>query len=561
MPHQAPPFPLDEDLRKLLHFSPEDGRIWLADQRMLLVHAASLNSLRHELINTIGPARTRKLMMRAGYTAGERDSLLAQKTRANSPLFDRFAAGPQLHMLEGAVQVITKAFNFNAEKNSFYCAVRWQYSWEAESHLQEHGLQETPMCWMLLGYASGYASTFFQRKILFKETQCVACGQTSCLVEGRMEHEWPDGQDMAADYSPDPILLQLNEQPSQSRVLKTPFQPADEQSFLLGKSPSFRRTVELLEKVAPTQVSVVLTGETGVGKERFARALHAMSPRASKPFIAINCAALPTELIESELFGAEKGAYTGSSATRIGRFERAHGGTLMLDELGELPMPAQAKLLRVLQTGEIERLGSMDTRVVDVRVIAATNIDLEKAVEEGRFRRDLFYRLNVYPVHIPALRERPDDIELLANYLLQKYGIMHGKQVAGLSDRALAALRHHHWPGNVRELENLIQRGLILTAANEFIEAENLFPQADDNTSNLINAKGKLVTARLEQKNINMDNYLDMMLQAGLSLSALENGLLQTSVQRSNGNLAAAARMLGMTRPQLSYRLKQGKQK
>lgn len=364
---------------------------------------------------------------------------------------------------------------------------------------------------------------------------------------------------METDYAPDSMLLQLNELHAQIEVLKTHLQPADEQGFLLGKSPAFKRTMELLEKVAPTQASVVLTGETGVGKERFARALHAMSPRASKSFIAINCAALPTDLIESELFGAEKGAYTGSSTTRIGRFERAHGGTLMLDELGELPMAAQAKLLRVLQTGEIERQGSTETQKVDVRVVAATNVNLEKAVEEGRFRRDLFYRLNVYPVHIPALRERPDDIELLANYLLQKYATVHGKRVAGLSDRALAALRHYHWPGNVRELENLIQRSLILVANNELIDAETLFPQWSEEVGCSIDAKGKLVPTPSTQPD-EIENCLDMMQQKNLSLMSLESKLLQTAVQRNNGNLAAAARMLGMTRPQLSYRIKQHKQ-
>ena len=234
-----------------------------------------------------------------------------------------------------------------------------------------------------------------------------------------------------------------------------------------------------MRKGAGTQVTVLLTGETGVGKERFARALHAMSTRAAKPFVAVNCAALPGELIESELFGAEKGAFTGAGAARQGRFERADGGTLMLDELGELPLPAQAKLLRVLQQGEIERLGGTQVRKVDVRAIVATNVDLKAAVAAGRFRADLMYRLNVYPIRIPPLRERVDDIEPLAAHLLQRFSALHGKSVAGFTDRALDAMRSYAWPGNVRELENLIERGVILASAREPVDVHELFPMLD----------------------------------------------------------------------------------
>jgi transcriptional regulator with GAF, ATPase, and Fis domain len=209
-------------------------------------------------------------------------------------------------------------------------------------------------------------------------------------------------------------------------------------------------------------VSVLLTGETGVGKERFARALHTLSDRAGGPFVAVNCAALPAELIEAELFGVEKGAYTGAHATRAGRFERADGGTLFLDEVGDMPLPAQAKLLRVLQEGEVERLGAEQPRKVNVRLVAATNVDLEAAVAAGRFRRDLLYRLNVYPIAIPALRERTADIAPLAQHLLQRYAAQHHKRLLGFSDRAMAALQAHDWPGNVRELENLVERGVIL---------------------------------------------------------------------------------------------------
>lgn len=547
--------PSDADLRRLVHFSAGDGRIWLSGQRMLLVHAAALHALRRELMNTLGPAQTRRLLLRAGYASGERDALLACQVRPEAAVFEMFAVGLQLHMLEGAVQVTPETFEVDEAGGHFCGRFRWDHSWEVEAQLRDFGPQNEPTCWMLLGYASGYTSAFFKRSVLFKEVQCAACGHSHCRIEGRFAEEWPDAEAMARDYNPDSVLVQLDELQSQVQSLRTQLeQPADDLGRIIGRSRAFEKTVTLLRKAAATDVTVLLTGETGVGKERFARALHAMGARADKPFVAVNCAALPAELIESELFGAEKGAYTGASALRIGRFERAHGGTLLLDELGEMPLPVQAKLLRVLQTGEIERLGGHEARRVDVRVVAATNVDLEKAVEEGRFRRDLLYRLNVYPIRIPSLRERADDIELIALYLLQKYAVRHGKRLAGFTDRALLAMRAHRWPGNVRELENLIERGVILTPSDESVDADILFPHITVQTGATVNARGALertVAAPAAQS----AQLYDTLLHSGLSLEVLEDTLIREAVARAGGNLSAAARTLGLTRPQLSYRL------
>ena len=550
--------PSDADLRNLVRFSTEDGRIWLSSQRMLLLHSASLIALRREMMNTVGPAHTRRLLMRGGYASGERDALLARQIRPTGSLFDMFAIGPQLHRLEGAVRATPQVFDVDEEAGRMRCEVRWDHSWEAEAHQREWGPQSEPACWMLLGYASGFTSAFFRRRVLFKEVQCAACGHSHCLIEGRFEHEWPDGEQMARDYDPDSMLVRIDDLHSQVEALRTGLQPTDQHGPLLGHSRAFQGALDLLQKAAPTQVTVLLTGETGVGKERFASAMHTMSPRAAKPFVAVNCAALPAELIESELFGAEKGAFTGATSARMGRFERANGGTLLLDELGELPLAAQAKLLRVLQSGEVERLGSVKPIKVDVRVIAATNVDLEKAVEEGTFRRDLLYRLNVYPIRIPALRERVDDIELLAMHLLQKFSALHGKPVAGLTDQAISALRSHQWPGNVRELENLMERGLILTAPGELIEVSSLFPQWSDGGRTTVDARGFLTStqdAKAGAEEPQSSSFYDAMQSQGLSLEALEDGLIQEAVQRAGGNLAAAARALGMTGPQLSYRL------
>ena len=554
MPSAAlPPLPPDADLRRLVHFSAGDGRIWLSGQRMLLVHVVALSALRRELMNTLGAAQTRRLLMRAGYASGERDAQLARQVRPEASLFEMFSVGPQLHMLEGSVQVTPQTFELDEAAGHFHGLFRWDHSWEVESHVRDFGPQNDPVCWMLLGYASGYTSAFFHRPVLFKEVQCAACGHGHCMIEGRFAHEWPDGDAMARDYDAESMLVKLDELQSQVQTLRTQLQPADELGPLVGRSHAFEQTVALLRKAAQTQVTVLLTGETGVGKERFARALHAMGARSDKPFVAVNCAALPAELIESELFGAEKGAYTGAAATRIGRFERAHGGTLMLDELGELPLPAQAKLLRVLQSGEIERLGGTQVRKVDVRVVAATNVDLEKAVAEGRFRRDLLYRLNIYPIRIPPLRERTDDIELIAMHLLQKFAVQHGKRMAGFTDRALLAMRAHAWPGNVRELENLIERGVILTPSDESVDADLLFPHITVQPGATLNAAGTLEHAAAPTAQATQ--LYDQLQSSGLTLEALEDTLIREAVARAGGNLSAAARALGLTRPQLSYRL------
>ena len=555
MSTSLPPLPSDADLRRLVQFSSSDGRIWLAGQRMLLLHASALASLRRELMQSIGHEKTRRLLMRTGYAAGESDAALARQVRSDAPMFSMFSVGPQLHMLEGAVQVTPIKFSQDMAKNEFEGLYRWDHSWEVETHMRDFGLQDHPVCWMLLGYATGYTSAFFGRRILFKEIQCTACGHDHCLIEGRFKTDWPDGEEMEADYAPDAMLIELQNLKQQVEVMRDNLPPEDDVGPLLGRSKSFKAATDLLRKAAGTQVTVLLTGETGVGKERFARALHALSDRATQPFIAINCAALPPDLIESELFGAEKGAYTGSAAARPGRFERADGGTLMLDELGELPLPVQSKLLRVLQDGVVERLGGTATKRVNVRVVAATNVDLQVAVAQGKFRQDLLYRLNVYPIRVPALRERLEDIEILAMHLLKRFSERHNKGLAGFSDRALDALRHHDWPGNVRELENLIERGVILTGAGEWVDVECLFPgypaKSSHSTDSVVSKTGRLSKGSSHQGQALLNELVDRQ----LSLTNMESMLIHEAVERSNGNISAAARLLGLTRPQLSYRL------
>ncbi|MGH7795329.1 MAG: sigma 54-interacting transcriptional regulator [Candidatus Binatia bacterium] len=248
---------------------------------------------------------------------------------------------------------------------------------------------------------------------------------------------------------------------------------------IIGQSAPLRELLEKLEQVAPTDATVLIRGETGTGKELLARAIHNRSRRKSRPLVKVNCGAIPSGLVESELFGHEKGAFTGATQRRIGRFELADGGTIFLDEVTELPVDTQVKLLRVLQEGDFERVGSSHTIKVNVRVIAATNRNLQDAVRKGSFRADLFYRLNVFPLEVPALRERPEDIPLLVNFFLSKFAKGLGKEIRGVSQRSMQSLSRYSWPGNIRELQNIIERAVVL-AKGPVVQIDESMLRADE---------------------------------------------------------------------------------
>lgn len=266
---------------------------------------------------------------------------------------------------------------------------------------------------------------------------------------------------------------------------------------IIGDSAALTSALEKLNAVASTNTSVLLLGESGTGKERFAKAIHKLSVRPNKPFVTVNCAALPVSLIESELFGHERGAFTGANQRRMGKFEQASGGTIFLDEIGDLPPEAQIKLLRVLQEREIERLGNSAIIKIDVRVIAATNRNLEKEVAEGKFRLDLYYRLNIFPIELPPLRNHKEDIPSLVQHFLTQYSQSLQKRVTGISQQALATLERYDWPGNVRELEHVIERSVILAQTNEITEIE----LPNDNNLTSLAAAGALETLEELERN------------------------------------------------------------
>ena len=299
---------------------------------------------------------------------------------------------------------------------------------------------------------------------------------------------------------------------------------------IVGTSNKMAEVFRMIERVSETDVTVLIRGESGTGKELVANAIHFNSRRASQPFVALNCAALPEALVESELFGHEKGAFTSAIDQRIGKFERAHGGTLFLDEIGTLNATAQAKLLRVLQERAFERIGGRRTIRVDVRIIAATNKDLEKAIGEGTFREDLYYRLNVFPIFMPPLRERKTDVLLLADHFVEKYSRKHGKDVRRISTPAIDTLVQYHWPGNVRELENCMERAVLLSN-DHVIHSTHLPPTLQTGVES-----GTLPSLSFED-----------------AMRHFERELLIDALKNSRGNMAEAARILKTTERIISY--------
>ncbi|MBI3014610.1 MAG: sigma 54-interacting transcriptional regulator [Candidatus Tectomicrobia bacterium] len=309
---------------------------------------------------------------------------------------------------------------------------------------------------------------------------------------------------------------------------------------IIGQALSLRESLTLSRKVAPTETTVLVTGESGTGKEVLARAIHYASPRAEGPFLTVSCAALPDTLLESELFGHERGAFTGADRQKPGRVELAAGGTLFLDEIGELPQPLQAKLLRVLQTHEFERLGGTRTLQADVRVIAATNRDLEKAVEAGRFREDLYYRLNVFRIHLPPLRERGNDVLLLADHFVRTLAARMGKAETGISQDARELLLAYPWPGNIRELQNAVERALIVSEGGLLTAAQ----------------LGVVSTREPIAPRVSSADSTDVPSLPEGSFAHMEKRLVLEALRKARGNKSKAAKLLGLTRSQLYTRLK-----
>jgi len=311
---------------------------------------------------------------------------------------------------------------------------------------------------------------------------------------------------------------------AENRKLKAELADLKNERSIVGQSPALQEALDLVRQVADSDATVLLTGESGTGKELFARMIVELSDRAADPFVTVNCAALPESILESELFGYEEGAFTGADESKPGRFEAADGGTVLLDEIGELSPEVQVKLLRVLQEGSFERLGANQTTEVDVRVIAATHVDLEEAMRNGEFREDLYYRLNVVNIHIPPLRHRLEDVPLLAEHFLDHYREKNDREISGMSREALDALRDYNWPGNVRELENVVERAVVLDKDDAI--------DIDDLPEHIVSHDG--------------ENQQYISVPVGTPLEEVERRVLHETLKMTDGNKKLAAKLLGI---------------
>lgn len=463
----------DLDLRDLFEVDPRGGVMRLAGERAVILDAVALGLLRRTLVDTLGTSGARSILTQFGYAHGHR---VAQTMKTAFPWDSEREwqlAGARLHKLQGFV--IPEAVVGSRE----FVEAIWHDSYEAEQHLIHLGRSDTPVCWSQVGFVSGYLSYAYAREIYCIETRCRGKGDAVCHMISRPREEW--GDELAehlpfyAKASLDAALahattaLKKAERQLRSRAQQlASFRAGDEPA----RSPAMSKVLALAERVAHVDSTVLVTGESGVGKERLARFIHEHSARASRALVAINCGALPETLLESELFGHVKGAFTGATQDRPGLFEAATGGTLFLDEIGEVSPAMQVKLLRVLQEQEVRRVGENVARRVDARVIAATNRNLRDEVAAGRFREDLYYRLHVIEIAVPPLRDRAEDILPIARALLAAVATRTRSKVTSFTPRAVEQLHRYPWPGNVRELENAIERATVLATGTRIDVAD-----------------------------------------------------------------------------------------
>jgi len=366
------------------------------------------------------------------------------------------------------------------------------------------------------------------------------------VASNSVAYNFPDAQWPEPAYNPWYVsATDVDEKKSAEQQLRNEIlvlrEEIDESSMfeeIVGSSQAVRQLLKQVEKVAPSDSTVLIQGKTGTGKELVARALHRRSRRANRPFIRVNCAAIPQSLIASELFGHEKGAFTGALQRRVGRFEAANGGTLFLDEVGELPMETQIALLRVLQEKEFERVGSNHPVSVDVRVIAATNRDLRAAVAAGTFRADLYYRLNVFPIRVPSLNEREEDIPLLVEYFVARYAKESGKRIRHIGKETLQRLRSYQWPGNIRELQNIVERAVILSETDTFVvdeswlKSESAEPSSKRGLSTLEDGEAEMIEAALADTHGRVSGPSGAAAKLGIPRQTLESKIRRLGINK-----------------------------
>jgi transcriptional regulator with PAS, ATPase and Fis domain len=509
--------------------------------------------MRKELVDTLGLETARRVLLRFGFADGYHDAAtLRPRSKWSSPV-DGLRAGAVLHTLEGIVRVDVGRIEYDEETGRFEEEVSWHDSYEAEQHVHHYGRSAAPVCWSLAGYWSGFASACLGKEIYFRETACAGEGARHCSAVGRDARSWGDELDgIRAEFQAatlgheverlrDVVTKRLKELDRRERLIERRERELDllrervrrhaaAKAFVAG-SKAMQHVLELAARVAPLDTTVLVYGESGTGKEFVVRLIHDQSPRAAGPFVSINCAALTEALLESELFGHVRGAFTGAVRDKAGLFEVAGGGTIFLDEIGEVAPTVQAKLLRALQEREIRRVGGERSIRVDARVVAATNRDLLAAVQAGRFREDLYFRLGAFIITVPPLRERREDIPALVHSFLVRTAARLKKDVRAVSADAMSALMAYPWPGNVRELEHAVERAVILANAAS-IRLRDLPPA---------------VTEKARPRS--GDDTLD--------LRALERISIERALERFGGNRRRAAEALNVSTVTLWRKMKQ----
>lgn len=541
---------LDLSLDELLEFRADGGILRFAGQRALLLDAVALGLLRKELVELLGLDAARGVMTRFGYAHGWRTAETLEHSLPWVSPEEWRVAGGRLHRLQGVVTFEPVHPSKRSSPPGLAEAI-WRDSYEAEQHLLHLGEAEQAVCWSLCGFASGYLSRAHERPVFCVETQCRGRGDPLCRM-------WADEREALIEQGHGQALVYYEQRElddalvrirttlrklerklrARRRALTEPgeFDEAED-SGIVARSPVMREILDLARRVAPVDSTVLISGPTGAGKERLARFVHEHSSRAGGPFVALNCGAMPEQLLESELFGHAKGAFTGATRDRVGLFEAAHTGTLLLDEIGELAPATQTRLLRVLQEREVRRLGENAPRTIDVRIIAATHRNLRADVDSGRFREDLYYRLRVVELSVPPLRERPEDILPLARALLADIGERLGRSLAGFAPGACEQLMAHDWPGNVRELQNAIEYAVAL-ARGRTVEASDL-PRLDGRQSSASNPAPRALTP-----------------DPTLTLDEVERRHILAVLDASGNNKAEAARRLGIGTATLFRKLK-----
>ena len=540
-------------IAELLDFRPDEGIIRLHEQRVVLLSAAAMGLLRKELIDTLGLDIARCLFLRFGFADGYHDAVSLRDRSAWATPLEGLRAGVALHSLEGIVRAEITKLEHDAASGRFEEEMVWHNSYVAEHHLHHYGKSTVPVCWSLEGYASGYASACLGQEVYFRETACLAQGAATCTVAGRDAESWGDMRDaLRSDYHSDDLGRQVERireavhrrlqeiERRERHVAKREREmdllrervarEAASKHFIAG-SAAMQEVLELAGRVAPLDTTVLVYGESGTGKEFLVRLIHDQSPRAGGPFISINCAALTETLLESELFGHVRGAFTGAVRDKPGLFEAAGRGTLFLDEIGEVAPTVQAKLLRALQEREIRRVGGERTIKVEARVVAATNRDLRAAVAAGTFREDLYFRLGAFVIDVPPLRDRTEDIPPLVHDFVRRAATRAKKDVVSVSPEAMTALMHYRWPGNVRELEHAIERAVIV-AAGPRIRVRELPPEVSQ----------KPVRAASD---------------SGFDLRTQERAMIERALKRFHGNRRDTAEALKISAVTLWRKMKQ----